>query len=88
MAQDGYQLPAQPYPSCHTPGSLPPEPLGAHPTGDRAGVAYNHGLCITNVAYSADLHVCSFCLQTALRLCQHSELNCKSKMLTQKRAMG
>ena len=55
--------------------------LTAQP-GDQACVAYNQGLCTSNAAHPTDLHVCSFCLQVTHRLCQHSGLNCKCKMLT------
>ena len=55
--------------------------LTAQPV-NRACIAYNQGLCTNNAAHRTDIHVCSFCLQVSHRLCQHSELNCKCKILT------
>ena len=37
------------------------------PPGDRAYVTYNQGLCTSNVAHPADLHVCSFILTYTIR---------------------
>ena len=55
--------------------------LTAQP-GDQACITYNQGLCTSNAAHQADLHMCSFCLQATHRLCQHYELNCNHKALS------
>ena len=35
--------------------------------GDRTCATYNQGLCSSNSAHPADLHVCSYCLQYVIR---------------------
>ena len=68
-----------------TPASTPQAPTRAprctaNP-GDRACVAFNQGMCTSNVAHPADLHVCSYCLKTACRLWNHS-VTCNHKLIT------
>ena len=49
--------------------------------GDQACVAFNQGLCSSNVGHPANLHVCNYCLKTARRLWNHSEVNCSHKLI-------
>ena len=77
-------------PATTTPQALTRGPRHMDPThpADQACVAYNQVLCTSNVAHPANLHVCSFCLQTAHKLCQHTELTCKHKILRQNGPWG
>ena len=80
---------SQPSPTLATTSQAPTRaPRHTTTQRDQACVAYTQGLCSTNVAHPADIHMCSFCLQTAHRLCQHSELNCRCKMLTKNGSGG
>ena len=56
--------------------------------GDRSCAAFNRGACINGEAHPMEQHVCSFCLQTARKLCKHSELNCKRKVEAKNGAGG
>ena len=47
--------------------------------GDKACQSFNRGTCPNNASHLLDLHVCSFCLRTAHKLCKHPETQCKRK---------
>ena len=49
--------------------------------GNQACATYNQGLCSNNSAHPAELHVCSYYLQSAQRLCKHAEFYCKQRVL-------
>ena len=65
---------------CHGPFSVTAQP------GHYACATYSQGLCSSNSAHPADLHVCSYCLQSVQMLCKHIELSCKCKALAKNRA--
>ena len=48
--------------------------------GDKACAGYNRGSCSNNLTHPSDLHVCSFCLRTAQKLCRHPEHKCRQKL--------
>ena len=52
-------------------------PRDTHP-GDQACWAFNRGTCTSNSGHPADLHVCSFCLKTARKLCNHPASTCRA----------
>ena len=66
------------------PRFIGPISVTAQPRDRACATYYYQGLCSSNSAHPADLHVCSYCLQSVQWLCKYTELYCKCKVLTTK----